>query len=595
MDELNSPKNPGGQTIQASCPKSFKPWIFTLLILGLITLGWVIVESYLEGGLVSKIIGRDDIKVVNKAKQGPSLYTATQQPVVGSMQGSYHSIIEMVRPAVVSIDVAVTLPEQEVIVQNPAFGAVTPRAGAPVANYTRVGSGVIISDSGYVLTSYHLVENATSLKGTVYGPGGGQDYPLKLVNVDKATDLALLRLLGSGPFAHAILGDSDAVRTGDMVLAMGSPFGFDNTITTGIISSRNRTVTIGGRTYEGLLQTDTPINRGNSGGPLVNLRGEVIGINTAIYSPSGTFSGIGFAIPINSAAALVGGVVDFGGTPPNVAGGQLAAWARQGRQTGNSYKLPNGQIIIAPHPYRGKCIDCHPQLCTTPGQGGGRGLGLGLGLNRNPLPIAAQTPITSDSYLGATLIDVDSVIAKQFKLPHAGGVLVDNVIPGAPAGLAGLQRGDIIIRVDGKRVKDVAEMQTLVAAKRPGSKVELSVLSNGSRKVVQVNLTQMPVGIPQAVVPPVRQPAEFGWLGAEITPIPPTLQAYIPSGVYVAEAGGVLAAAGVMKGDVIRSINNRSIPDLLTFTKMAPKFDVTEGFLLDVIRNGRPTYIKVKG
>jgi len=602
MEETNSSNRQTGksgvQQAQASCPRSFRPWIWTLVLLALLTLIWVMYESYKDGGFVAGLFNGKGYGRMQKedGKYSAGLYQSVNLPVVNTVQDSYHTIIEVVRPALVSIDVAVSAPDAEFQVVNPnTGGGISPVAGAPIT-YNRVGSGVIIDEKGFLITSYHVIEGASAMKATVYGPGGANDYPLKLVNIDKATDLALLRLAGNGPFPHAVLGDSDAVRTGDVVLAMGSPFGFDQTITTGIISSRNRTLTIGGKVFEGMLQTDTPINMGNSGGPLVNVRGEVIGINAAIYSSTGTFSGVGFAIPINHAASLVGGVVDFGGIPSQVAVGQLAAWTRMGRQTGNSYKLPSGRILNPPHQYRGKCLDCHPQLCTTPGQGGGMGFGRGGGLN--PFPIAGQPAVVNDTYFGAYLLDVDTVIARQFNLAHAGGVLVDRVLPGTPADGVGIQRGDVILRLDGQRVQNVSEFQKMISAKKPGSAIELAILSNGSRKTVKVRFDNT-----QAMAPPfaptpgpnVRQPAEFGWLGAEITPLTPAVQGYVKSGVYVAETGGVLAAAGLLNGDVIKSVNNHPVADLAAFIKMAKKLDVKKGFLLDVIRAGQPLYVTVKG
>jgi S1-C subfamily serine protease len=575
----------------------------------MLTLGWVMFESYQDGGLVAQLFGRSDVgkALHDKGQYGAGFYSAANLPAVNNMQDSYHTIIEFVRPALVSIDVAVTAPSGLEQPEMPGAG-INQVAGAPVTNYTRVGSGVIIADKGYVLTSYHVVEGAAAMKATVYGPGGANDYSLKLVNIDKTTDLALLRLLGDGPFPHAVLGDSDAVRTGDVVLAMGSPFGFDQTITTGIISSRNRTVTIGGRVFEGMLQTDTPINRGNSGGPLVNARGEVVAINAAIYSPTGAFSGIGFAIPVNQAATLVGGVVDFGGEPPQVAGGQLAAWSRTGRQTGNSYKLPNGQILTPPHQYRGKCVDCHPQLCTPAAQNGrgfvmgpgnpqgvargmGQGNGNAPGFQRNAVtPVAG--PVT-EPYLGASLLDVDALIAKQFNLAHAGGVLVDGVMPGSPAEMAGLQRGDVILRLDGRRLQDIVEFQNILSGKKAGVSAELTVMSGGVRKTVKIKV-KVKVKVEQAPLV-VKQPAEFEWLGAEITPLLPAIRAYVNSGVYVAESGGILGAAGVLRGDVIKAMNNHNVPDMVSFIKLARKVNVKDGILLDVIRAGKPMYITIKG
>ncbi|MBF0564239.1 MAG: trypsin-like peptidase domain-containing protein [Nitrospirae bacterium] len=598
------------QQPQASCPKSFTPWIWTLLLLAMLTLGWAVYESYKGGGFVSKFINTDDYKhsfdkdVSDKHVPGFSSTVALPDTrAVVTVQESYHGIIEAVRPALISIDVAVAADAG--LQAAPDVAGVSPNlvAGAPVANYNRVGSGVVIDPIGFVLTSFHVIEGATAMKATVYTAGGAREYPLKVVNVDKSTDLALLRIIGNAPFAHAVLGDSDVVRTGDVVVAMGSPFGFDQTITTGIISSRNRTITIGGKVYEGMLQTDTPINRGNSGGPLVNVRGEVIGINTAIYSPNGAFSGIGFAIPANDAATVVAGVVDFGNTPVQVATGQLAAWQRTGRQVGNSYKLPNGQMVIPPHPYRGKCLDCHPQLCQTPGQGGGTGQGKGLGQGQVAAPnsataiavnpTAAQNAGQSDPFFGAVVMDVDSVVAKNFNLAHQGGVLIDRVYPGTPAEIAGLSRGDIILRVDGRRVGNVSEFKQIISAKPAGNKFELVLNSNGAHKVIKLKTAPMPPFMPQNVQ--AAQVREFEWLGSEITPLTPAIEGFVRTGVYVADTGGVLAAGGVMRGDVIKAVNNQTVTDIGSFMKISKKANVTDGILLDIVRQGQPMYLTIKG
>ncbi|MBF0465230.1 MAG: trypsin-like peptidase domain-containing protein [Nitrospirae bacterium] len=587
---------------QASCPKSFKPWIWTLLLLAVLTLGWALYESYKGGGFVRKFINTDDYKhMLNKEmadKKVPGFSSTVALPntqAVATIQDSYHGIIEKVRPALISIDVAAGAPaDLQAALEAPGANP-NLVAGAPVANYNRVGSGIIIDPAGFVLTSLHVIEGATAMKGTVYSAGGANEYPLKVVNLDRSTDLALLRLIGNGPFNHAVLGDSDAVRTGDVVLAMGSPFGFDQTITTGIISSRNRTITIGGKVYEGMLQTDTPINRGNSGGPLVNVRGEVIGINAAIFSPNGAFSGIGFAIPANDAATLVAGVVDFGNTPSQVATGQLAAWQVTGRQIGNAYKLPNGQMVTPPHPYRGRCLDCHPQLCQTPGQGGGRGIGQ-MAAPDTAIAIAGRnvpTGTTNDPFFGAVLMDVDSVIAKHFDLAHPGGVLIDRVYPNTPAGAAGLSRGDLIMRVDGRRVENVADFKQIISAKPAGSKFELIVNSNGTHKSVKMRTAPMPPFMPQNVQ--TRQVGEFEWLGGEITPLTPAIEGFVKTGVYVADAGGVLAVAGVMRGDVIRAVNNQAVTDIASFIRISKKANVLDGILLDIVRQGQPMYLTIKG
>ncbi|MEI6704852.1 MAG: trypsin-like peptidase domain-containing protein, partial [Deltaproteobacteria bacterium] len=417
---------------------------------------------------------------------------------VGEVQTSYHGLIDAVRPAVVSIAAAMRN------VPNVATQGMNDPFPADVA-FNRIGSGVIIDPRGYLLSSYHVIAGAEALKATVYGPGGATEYPLKMVKGDLRTDMALLRIQGSGPFPHASLGNSDAARTGDMVLTIGSPFGFEQTVTSGMISSRNRTLQIGDTVYENLIQTDSAINSGSSGGPMLNVTGEVIGINTAIFAPTGVFNGIGFAIPINRAAELVGGVIDFNNTAPGAAGGQLVAWSSQGRQVGNNYRLPNGQTVIAPHGPLGACVDCHPQLfeqqapAATPaafiapsgmpyGPGSGRGGGFyGRGqMQGAPYYGAGQQMAYNEPIMGVNLIDVDDIICRQAQMLHPEGVLVTIVTPGGPAAAAGVQRGDILVRISGRKILNIADLNTLLSAQKIGSRFELVYLRNGSRQAVRI-------------------------------------------------------------------------------------------------------------
>jgi S1-C subfamily serine protease len=534
--------------------------------------------------MVRKFFRTDDFSKMfeRKPDTAPNYYsTVAQGAPVRTIQDSYHSIIEVVRPALISIDVAVDPQQQadpQAVVGTQVIAGQTLVAGAPVVNYNRVGSGVIIEPRGFVLTSFHVIEGAVALKGTVYGPGGAKDYQLKVVNVDRQTDLALLRLIGDGPFPNAILGNSDAMRTGDVVLAMGSPFGFDQTVTIGIISSRNRTLNIGGKIYENMIQTDTAINKGNSGGPLVNVNGEVIGINTAIYSPTGVFSGVGFAIPAENAASLVAGVVDFANEAPTVNTGQLAAWRKSGRQVGNAFKLPNGQMLTPPHPFRGKCIDCHPQLCPTTNVA-------------NATFVAGQADL--DPFMGAVLTDVDRVIAKQFNLLHPGGLLVNKVYPGTAADEAGLVRGDIIMRADGRKIQNIADFRAVLVTKKPGDIMEVVTNNNGARKTLQVRLNPMPPFMPPKIATG-KAIKEFGWLGSEIDAIPASLAGFVSRGVYVSDADGLLLRSGVIKGDVITAINKQPVEDMTQFVGMARNVNVLEGILLEVVRAGQPIYITVK-
>jgi S1-C subfamily serine protease len=561
--------NTDNDSQEAGCPRSYKPWVWTLVIMALLTLGWALYEGYQEGGPVHFLLERDSSDLLRKGKdyagmlQSGSVVAAPVQ----TLQGSYHQIIENVRPAVISIDAVIT--------QMPMNNA-----GMPEINYKRIGSGVIISPRGYALSSYHVIERANALRAIVYGREGAHEFPLKVVNAYKNTDLALLRIKGDGPFSYAVLGDSKGVRTGDIVLAMGSPFGFDQTITAGIVSSRHRSITIGGILYEDIIQTDTPINRGNSGGPLVNVRGQIIGINTAIYSPTGTYSGIGFAIPINNAETLVSGVLDFRNAPAQVAEGQLAAWSNQGRQMGNSFKMPNGQIIP----------DCHPQLQT--GVTPANWLGPWKKLDRFQ-HTAAGGPRVQPS-IGVSVIEIDPVIAREFGMLFSEGVLVDMVYAGSPAEKAGLQRGDIIRRVKGRKIRSLDDFTQRIMNTKVGSNVELVLLRNGKRKSATVLIIPS-VMQPQQQRAKTRQPGEFEWLGAEITPLNRALQPYVRSGVYVADVEGILAAAGLKRGDIIKGINRHRITDINSFMKKSQKVDLQDGFLLDIVRSGKPVYLKVQG
>ena len=197
---------------------------------------------------------------------------------------------------------------------NEFFGESRPRQNPqrraqPQRKFEGTGSGVIIDPDGYILTNEHVVRGADEIKVTLYND---KTYTGKVVGKDARTDLAVIRIKGAGKLPVARLGNSDAIRVGDWAIAIGSPFGLQETVTSGIISAVRQSLPIEGREYRDLIQTDAAINRGNSGGPLCNIEGEVIGINTAIYAPTGVFSGIGFAIPSNNAKEILNDLINKG-------------------------------------------------------------------------------------------------------------------------------------------------------------------------------------------------------------------------------------------------------------------------------------------
>ena len=238
--------------------------------------------------------------------------TAAAAPVVASSAVQFVSCsdddlsdaVALVRPAVVNIDVASSDVGRGAKRGGPALHFDVPPSQALETNEETLGSGIVVDARGYILTCYHLVKDYPRTYVTVLS-SDRRTYEAELVDVDAGNDLALVKISPGSPIPAARLANSDMVKITETVLAIGSPFGFEHTVTGGIISDNKRTIAIGGQVYHALFQTDACVNRGSAGGALVNSDGEVIGVNTAIASPSGFFAGISFAIPINKARALL--------------------------------------------------------------------------------------------------------------------------------------------------------------------------------------------------------------------------------------------------------------------------------------------------
>jgi len=237
------------------------------------------------------------------AEPAAAVATAAAPPTSGAGLPSFASVIEAAAPAVVHVKV-VSAVNTAADGRFP-FGEGSPFPGfrlpqpPPSGRQQGTGSGFIISPDGVVLTNNHVVDKAKDITVRL---SDGREYPGKVLGRDPKTDLAVVKIDAKTSLPVVRLGDSDALRVGDWVVAIGNPFGLDNTVTAGIVSAKGRA--IGSGPYDQFIQTDAPINPGNSGGPLFNERGEVIGINTAIFSQSGGNVGIGFAIPINLAKQL---------------------------------------------------------------------------------------------------------------------------------------------------------------------------------------------------------------------------------------------------------------------------------------------------
>ena len=268
--------------------------------------------------------GSSSLCIAKQKVAGDSEKTAIAvSPVIKNLQDSFVRVADLVKPAVVNIS-AVHLVEQKTPYYEFHFGDPfeqffrdfhgQPKAPPQKKQYRKfgaTGSGVIIDAKGYILTNYHVVKDAGEIKVTLSGDDGHQ-YKGKVIGKDDRLDLAIVKIKSSRKLPVAVLGDSDKIKVGNWVLAVGSPFGLEQTVTAGIVSAIRQSVAIEKRTYKELIQTDAAINQGNSGGPLVNIEGKVIGINTAIYAPMGGFVGVGFAIPINRAKEILDDLIHKG-------------------------------------------------------------------------------------------------------------------------------------------------------------------------------------------------------------------------------------------------------------------------------------------
>lgn len=294
--------------------------------------------------------------------QGTSPAAALQQH-----QQQVKAAIARARPAVVNIVAIHT---------GTPSGTTATGAGA----YRSIGAGVVVDPRGFVLTNAHVVNHASQVVVTLWR-SERTNVTGHVVFSSAEDDLAVVRLAADGPFWHAAFAPNDNLRVGDWVIALGDPYGIGASVTMGIVSDRSRDLWIDGHAYQNLIQTDAAINQGNSGGPLINLRGEVIGINTAIYAPRGVSTGVGFAIPADRARAFLRAAL------PRAPMGRLAAEME-----------PIAIDAQPPHPPLGSCLDCHTFETPRATPGGGQAgpvHTIALPTYRSPLlpePIGGQEP-----------------------------------------------------------------------------------------------------------------------------------------------------------------------------------------------------------
>jgi serine protease Do len=444
-------------------------------------------------------VGAWGVGAVERAKVRP-LLAEIQAPIVPAAlplpTGTFAQVAAAVKPAVININTVtrttLRTPFEEYFGEEffrRFFGEALPEV-----MQRSLGSGVIVDPSGIALTNAHVVEQATEIEVVT---ADGQKHKAKIVGMDKKTDLAVLRLLGGGAYPAAALGDSDKVNVGDWVLAIGSPFGLEQTVTAGIISAKGRV--IGQGPFDDFLQTDAAINPGNSGGPLVNMSGQVIGINTAIVAQG---QGLGFAIPINMARKVYTELVAKGKVSRGWLGvsvqpltpelaksfgakdtkGVLIADVLQDSPA-NKAGLQAGDIILE---FDGHKIESPPDLQRSVGlTAPGKAVQVKVWRDRAEKQVEikiAEAPVEGQALRpatkGKTLLGMDvrpitPELARQLNLRDPNGVIVARVDEGSPAADAGVQRGDVIREVNRQKVRGMADFDRLTKDLKDGDRVTL--------------------------------------------------------------------------------------------------------------------------
>ncbi len=371
-----------------------------------------------------------------------------------------------------------------------------------------LGSGFVIDPSGFVVTNFHVIDGADAVTVTF---DDEREFAAEIKGVDPKTDLAVLKIEADTPLPYVSFGDSDASRVGDWVVVIGNPFGLGGTVTTGIISAKARDIHAG--PFDDFIQTDAAINRGNSGGPMFNLNGEVIGINTAIYSPSGGNVGIGFAVPSGMARPIIaqlkeGQTIERGWLGVKIqhvtkeiadslgmesGHGALVAdvvkdspAARAGVRQGDVILSYNGQDIMEmrdlPRMVAGTEVGHDAQIIVLRG-GDKKELSVTIAkLDESAEEVVASMPVDKDALLGLVLKPVNDILKQQFNLPEdAKGLVVVAVNRESEAALRGIRPGDVVVEINQQPAKDVAVVEDAlkVAEEKGRGSVLLLILRNG--------------------------------------------------------------------------------------------------------------------
>ncbi len=362
---------------------------------------------------------------------------------------------------------------------------------------TSLGSGVIIDGKrGYILTNAHVVAQTGDVTVVL---NDEREFPAQIVGADPDSDLAVLRIESSRGLPSAEMGNSDDIMIGETVIAIGNPFGFSNTVTTGVVSALNRSVRAENRVFHDFIQTDASINPGNSGGPLLNINGELIGINTAIYAKA---QGIGFAIPINKAGRIIDDLIRY------------------------------GEVVQA--------------------------------------------------WIGIVVQDLDARLAAYLNLKDNAGAMIQDVESPSPSKDAGVQRGDIIVSLGGKSIRNAEDYYAALKDHAAGNTVSLKIVRNGKPLEIPVTASTFPAD----------RAEEFGYkrLGIKVENLDRS-----GAGVRISQLdpSSHLSRIGVSAGDVIRRIDEMTINNKKDFEKAMVKYRLKSTLVVLLQRGGNLYHITV--
>jgi serine protease Do len=372
-----------------------------------------------------------------------------------------------------------------------------PRSGprAPLRPFG-LGSGFIVSADGFIVTNAHVVENADEVNVRLTDK---RELKAKVIGVDTRSDVAVVKVDATG-LPTMKIGDAKKLRPGEWVIAIGSPFGFQNSVTAGIVSATSRENLAQDPNLDAVpfIQTDVAVNPGNSGGPLLNMKGEVVGINSQIFSRTGSFAGISFAIPIDYA-----------------------------------YNIAD-QLMKSGHVTRGR--------------------------------------------IGVQITNVTRDLADSLGLPKPQGAAVSNVEDNSPASKAGLEAGDVILKIDGHPVEGSADLSRTIRSVKPGTKVNLTVWRSGKTREVPITVAEFKDEDPAAKASPTKGKSQGGKpnkLGLTVTDLNAEQKKVlkVTGGVVVESSEGVAAAAQIGPGDVILRVNNTDIANAKAFNDVISKLD----------------------